>query len=217
MNLEINAYTDNIVTIGAHYQGKTYLMANLIVKQFLKVANMWIWDYHGKFIQYLNPSTSLIKRRVDDLEYGIQFLKPDDKSSDNFDKFCKKVVQNSNLVVVIDEAHNYSTAQKISDEHFELVSNAGNQGVSYIEIFQRPSRVNKSVLENAYHRFCLATDEVNSVTYLRKWIGLAVELFRPFEERSKWARQKYRDRPQLKQYSFVYRNMHSLEAEVYEP
>lgn len=217
MNIDIDAYVDNAITIGAHWQGKTWRMAHTIVLPLLKVANVWIWDYQGRFIQYLRPDVRLIKRTVEALEYGVQFLKPQDKSRENFDRFCKKVAGLSNLVVVIDEAHNYSTAQTMSAPHAELVRNLpGNQGISYIEIFQRPVSVHKDILNNALHRFCFAFDVPTDIKYLRQWLGVEVELFLSYDQRSKFAKIKFGDKAMLTPHSYVYRNMHRLSAEVFE-
>jgi len=161
-----------------------------------------------------HPPPHLIKRDIDELEYGTQFLIPHDRSEKAHEKFLEKALSYRNLVVCNDEAHNYSSAHKIKGNYAEFIRNAGNQFISYIEIFQRPQRVNGDVLENARHRFCFALDDTNSVKKMREWIGLECELFLAPKNRSAQARKVFGDAEMLPKYSYIYRDKQKLEPEV---
>lgn len=214
MDVDYTAYNDNVVCLGAHWQGKSLFISKTFLSELPRIARVWTWDYHGVLTKYVNPPTHLIKRNVDDLELGTQFFIPSDKSEKGFEKFLAKALTHRDLVIVIDEAHNYSSPHKLKGNHAELIRNAGNQNISYIEIFQRPQRVNGDVLENARHRFCFALDNLNSVKYMREWIGLECELFLPPAQRSSQAIKRFGDAEMLPQYSYIYRDKQKLEPEI---
>ena len=215
LNLDYTAYIDNVIICGAHWQGKSWFVSKTFLTELPKIARVWIWDYHGVMTQYVTPPPHMIKRTVDEVEYGTNFLIPNDKSNKGFEKFLEKALTYRNLVIVIDEAHNYSSAHGIKGNHAELIRNAsGNQNISYIEIFQRPQRVNGDVLENARHRFCFALDNVNSVRYMREWIGMESELFLAPNNRSSQARKFLGDADMLPEYSYIYRDKQRLAPEI---
>ena len=201
LNLDYTAYNDNVICCGAHWQGKSWFIANTFLKNLPSIANIWVWDYHGVMTKYTNPPTHLIKRDVKELEYGTQFFIPTDRSDKGFENFLKKALTHRDLVICNDEAHNNSSAHRLKGYHAELIRNAGNQNISYISIFQRPQRVNGDVLENARHRFCFALDNLNSVKYMREWIGLECELFLAPAQRSPQAKKLFGDADMLPRYS----------------
>ena len=229
----MDIYHDNVVVMGAHWTGKTRLVAEILLKPRINFCNMWIWDYHGKLTEYVNPNPSLIKYEMDSLEYGTQFFIPPDKSEKAFEKFLGKALTHKDLEITIDEAHNYSSAHKLKGNHAELIRNAQNKGVSYIEIFQRPQRVNGDVLENARHRFNFMLDDTNSVKKMRDWIGVEVEYFlSPFNRSpvaktnlphltdsiihtSEEAKTFFEQNDMLIEHSYLYRDKKFLRPEVY--
>ena len=184
MDFDYAAYEDNVIVCGAHWQGKTYFVSHAIIANLVKIANIWIYDYNGTITKYLNPKPHLIKRDIKELFYGVQFYIPTKKDKKEYQEFCGKALTHKNLVVVTDEAHNNSSPHRIEGNHAEIVRNAGNQGISYIEIFQRPQRVNGDVLENARHRFCFALDSMSSRKYMYEWIGIEIQLFISPENRT---------------------------------
>ena len=214
MKIDYTAYIDNVVCVGAHWQGKSFFISKTFLSNLPNIANLWVWDYHGVLSSYCTPSPYLIKHTVDELEFGVQFLIPSDKSEKSFEKFLDKALSHRDLVIAVDEAHNYSSAHRLKGNHFELIKNAGNENVSYIEIFQRPQNVNGDVLENARHRFCFALDNLNSVRYMREWIGLEIELFLSPAQRSPQATKLFGDAEMLPAYSYIYRDKQSLKPEV---
>lgn len=214
MDIDYTAYTDNVIVCGAHWQGKSFFVAHTFLKELPKIARVWWWDYHGVMVKYACPPNHLIKRRLEDLEIGTQYFIPSDRSEKAFDDFLKKALTHRDLVIGVDEAHNYSSAHKLKGNHAELIRNAGNQNISYIEVFQRPQRVNGDVLENARHRFCFALDNLNSVKYMREWIGVEIELFLAPNNRSPQARKILGDAEMLPEHSYIYRDKQKLEPEV---
>jgi len=231
--MDFDVYADNVVVMGAHWTGKTFMVAESLLKPRLNFVNMWIWDYHGKFVEYISPNPSLVKYEIDELEYGTQFIIPQDKSEKAFEKFLEKALTHNDLEITIDEAHNYSSAHKLKNNHAELIRNAQNRGVSYIEVFQRPQRVNGDVLENARHRFNFQLDDTNSVKKMREWIGVEIEfhispfnrsavaktnlphLEKDIHHTSQEAQNYFQSTNMLAPHSYVYRDKKKLKPEVY--
>ena len=231
--MDFETYVDNGVTMGSHYTGKTSYVAKALIRPRIKLFNLWIWDFHGKITEYINPPSYMIKHQLKELEYGTQFFLPLDKSPKGYDLFLDKALSHKNLEVITDEAHNYSSAHRLTGNHAELIRNAQNYGVSYMEIFQRPQRVNGDVLENARHRFCFALDDTNSVKKMREWIGVEIEfhispynrspqakLNLPHLEQSiihtsEQARQYFESTNMLAKYSYVYRDKQQMKPEVF--
>ncbi len=206
-----NYGTDNSVVIGAHWQGKTELSVNLIARPLMGKAPIWIWDYNNKF-SHLMPDNVI--HSVSELKYGTQILVPFDKSPEHFEQFCAAANNLSDLHVIIDEAHNYCSAHRISPEFAILVRDKGNQNVSYTCIFQRPANVYKDIISNAAHRFVLAFDVPTDVKYLRDWLGIECELFLSPDSVNRRYFKDMQQHPKLPRYSFVYRDMHELKPVV---
>lgn len=205
-----SAGVENSVVVGAHWQGKTHLAAGLILRSILGAFPLWAWDYHGKLRQYLMglrlppEQAAMVKRTVYDVPgiiKGTNFIVPNDKSKDHFGRFCELVYRQANLHVVIDEAHNYSSAHSIVPAYEQVVRDKGNQHVSYTAIFQRPAENYKSIISNATHIFVFKMPLHTDVDYMRKWVGTEVELLLQPE-----FRKFYKDEPTLPQYSFIYKD-----------
>lgn len=198
--------TENCAVMGAHFQGKTYLTKHLISKPLLGVYRQWVWDYHGKFSD-LAPAN--VVHSVDALRYGTQFLRPSDRSPEQFFKFCEKVNALRNLEVIIDETHNYCSAHRIDPRFAVLLRDKGNAHISYTCIFQRPAEIHKSLISNAKHRFMFAMDVPTDIDYLVRYIGIEAELFLPPR-----LRKYYKEEPQLPPHSFIYRNQEEMRPVV---
>lgn len=203
--------TENSVVIGAHFQGKTYLAAHLIARSLLGVYDTWAWDYHGKLYKELYALNLTPQQRqtlgsrlgmVSSIKKGTNFILPVDKSPARFDDFCNVVNKQANMHVMIDEAHNYSSAHRISVPYARLVRDAGNQNISYTAIFQRPAENHKSIISNAAHIFVFKLPLHTDAEYLRKWVGVEVELLLQPE-----FRKFFKDEPELPNRSFIYKDI----------
>jgi DNA helicase HerA-like ATPase len=112
------------------------------------------------------------------------------------------VLKQHDLHVLVDEAHNYSSAHRIGTPYARLVRDAGNQNISYTAIFQRPAENHKSIISNATHIFVFKLPLHTDADYLRKWVGTEVELLLQPE-----FRRFYKDEPILPQRSFIYKDI----------
>ncbi|AIF85426.1 hypothetical protein NTE_03398 [Candidatus Nitrososphaera evergladensis SR1] len=210
-NFKWEVGTENSVVIGAHWQGKTHLAANLIARSILGAYPLWAWDYHGKLrkellSRHLTPQQQALVyhgtcKRVEMIRKGTNFVVPLDLGIRHFDEFCNLVNRQANMHVMIDEAHNYSSAHRILPSYERLVRDKGNQNVSYTAIFQRPAENHKSIISNATHLFIFKLPLHTDVDYLRKWVGAEVELLLQPE-----FRKFYEKEPELPNRSFIYKD-----------
>ncbi len=211
--------TENSVFVGAHAQGKTYAAAQLIALPLLGNHNHWVWDYHGRVFDELvaagltpRQSQLLNASRVkllSDVGAGTQFLWPYIKDDATFLKFCELACKQHDLHVTVDELHNYNTAHRISHELARLMRDMGNRNVSYTAILQRPAENHKSVISNATHIFVFKLPLHTDVNYLRRWVGVEVELLLQPE-----FRRFFKNEPELPQYSFIYKDVRAMHPVV---
>lgn len=212
---------ENSVVVGAHHQGKTYLAANLLARSVLGLYPLWVWDYHGKLYNELSKKNlTPAQRQTLGYKYWIHsvpqtkirettFFLPSDKSQERFDEFCNLVLRKSDMHVMIDEAHNYSSPHRIGVPYARLVRDAGNQNISYTAIFQRPAENHKSILSNATHIFVFHLPLPNDAFYLRQWVGPEVDvLLQPH------LRKYHKEEPELPQYSFIYKDTRKTNAVI---
>lgn len=218
---ELNIYQENNSLTGEHYSGKTKFAIEKIAKPLLKTGRikMWIWDHHGlfsKMFQDLGKGHQIIYY-LDELRDGTQCYVPESKSEDHFNEFCSLVLDQYNMHVVLDELHNYMTAQRMAKNLAPLIRDlAANQGVTYTAIWQRVSEGHKSVMSNARHKFLFDFDIGDQERYLRLF-GKYADLFLEPESR-KFFKEKENGNylyPVLDQYSFLYKDDKSKESEVF--
>lgn len=212
-NLDFGVGTENSAAWGAHWNGKTYTMSNLVVRPLLGVYNQWIWDHKGHvtgelFKQRMTPEqhklvSGGLVQHASQLRQGTCIVRPRDKTLEHFESFCAAANKQHNLHVVIDETRHYNSTHSIPPEFSELVTEKGNDNVSYTVIFQRPAENHKSLISNAQHRFCFPLTVPTDVVYLRSLIGPEVELFLPVGSP---LRRFYKEEPKLPLRSFIYRD-----------
>lgn len=205
--------TENSVFFGAHWNGKTFTCTNLIVRPLLGVYDQLIWDHKGHIVQELfsrrmtpdqeKIASSGLVIQASQLRQGTCIMRPRDKTLKHFEEFCATANKAHDLHVVIDETKHYNSAHSIPPAFSELVTEKGNDNVSYTCIFQRPAENHKSLISNAQHRFCFSLTVPTDVVYLRSLIGPEVELFLPVGSP---LRRFYKEEPRLPLRSFIYRD-----------
>jgi len=233
---ELNIYQENTSITGEHYAGKTRFALECIAKPLLKVKNVkiWVWDAHGIFARSGYFSKEQIVYYLDELSEGTQCYVPEEKSENHFNEFCKLITSQYNLHAILDELHDYMTAQRMAKELQPLIRDvAANQGVTYTAIWQRISEGHKAVISNARHKFLFNYDIADQDRYL-KIFGTKADLFLEPEARKYFGDCKicgkvailHKDKqkinhefigkyPPLEQFSFLYKDDKSKESEVF--
>ena len=211
-NLDFNfvPYNESIVITGAQGSGKSYL-ANVLL-QNLHGVNVFVWDFNHAF----HDSRSVLVNHLDDMmemfrEYkkGKYILQDYDKEEDQFRRFCKFAFHTGNCVVIIDEAHNYNTKQKIIKEYNQLILSGRPRGISVVSISTRPATLPNNVLTNAKHVFAFRLNIESDVKFLESWMGSEV-----WQLVAKNKRSKHQEMPEIAEHSFFYRNHDNPEGQV---
>lgn len=234
---ELNIYEENTSLAGEHYGGKTEFAIRKIAKPLLKSGKVkvWIWDHHKRFAKHPELARYIQPHQVvyylDELSEGTQIYVPESKSPEHFNKFCAMILEQKNLHVILDELHNYMSAQRMEKNLYPVIRDlAANQGVTYTAIWQRISEGHKSVMSNARHKFLFNFDVEDQEKYLRIF-GIKADLFlepharKYFTEcktcqksihKHKNENHRFESKyPVLEQYSFLYKDDKSKESEVY--
>jgi len=210
LNFNFVPYNESIVITGAQGSGKSYLANTLL--QNLHGVNVFVWDFNHAF----HDSRSVLVNHLDEMtemfrEYkqGKYILQDYDKEENQFRRFCKFAFHTGNCVVIIDEAHNYVTKQKILKEYNQLILSGRPRGISVISISTRPATLPNNVLTNAKHVFAFRLNIESDVKFLESWMGSGVWQLVGADKRS-----KHQDLPEIPEHSFYYRNHEESDGQV---
>lgn len=195
----VSIFDENFALAGEHYSGKTKFATDHIVKKLIKAnVKTWFWNHHGKFLDQFPEE--MICYYLDELKNASQIYVPESKSIEHFNEFCKLVKQQRNMHVILDEIHDYVTAQSWKAKELQEIIRdlPSNQGITYTAIFQRANEVQSSILGNAKHKFLFKYSSKDQDTYIDLMNTKACLLL----EKNK--RKFYKSEPTCKKYSFLY-------------
>ena len=197
----ISIYEENFALAGEHYGGKTHFAVYNIVLPLIKAGvKVWFWNHHGKFLDEFEDSQ--ICYYLDELESTTQIYVPESKSIEHFNEFCQIVQEQNNLHVVLDELHDFCSAQSWKAKALQPIIRdlPANQGVTYTAILQRMSEVQRSVFGNAKYKFLFKYDTEDQDKYTRI-MGSKASLLLDNSQR-----KYHKDYPICKPYSFLFRD-----------
>jgi len=202
LNLNFQAYNEDLVICGSKGSGKSYL-ANELLKSFNNITCI-VWDYNFQF----HDARSMLFHSLEDLlevydkaKRGRYILQPYDKSQKAFENLCDAVFERGNCVLFLDELHLFTSKQSIIKPFQNLILSGRPRGVSVISISTRPAQIPNAVLSNASHVFCFRLNIESDVKFLESWMGSEVWQLMPVDKR-----QKMKDAPVLPEHTFYYRN-----------
>jgi len=202
LNLNFQAYNEDLVICGSKGSGKSYL-ANELLKSFNNITCI-VWDYNFQF----HDARSMLFHTLDELlevfdkaKRGRYILQPYDKSQQAFENLCDAVFERGNCVLFLDELHLFTSKQSLIKPFQNLILSGRPRGVSVISISTRPASIPNAVLSNASHVFCFRLNIESDVKFLESWMGSEVWQLMPVDKR-----QKMKDAPVLPEHTFYYRN-----------
>jgi len=148
--------------------------------------------------QYGNPIYS-VKEIVQGGAFVWNSTKPNEKM---FNQICKKVMTLKNMVMVVDDAHEFCKKQKIPEEWDTLINSGRNRGITSIFISPSPNLLNNTILQSSQHLISYSFVLESQIEYARKNffgdIGYLL-LFRPARP------YKYKKYPQLEKHDYLHR------------
>ena len=205
LNLNFQAYNEDLVICGSKGSGKSYL-ANELLKSFNNITCI-VWDYNFQF----HDARSMLFHTLEELlevfdqaKRGRYILQPYDKSQQAFEDLCDAVFERGNCVLFLDELHLFTSKQSIIKPFQNLILSGRPRGVSVISISTRPAQIPNAVLSNASHVFCFRLNIESDVKFLESWMGSEVWQLMPVDKR-----QKMKEAPVLPEHTFYYRNQSS--------
>lgn len=180
IELEYNPYKENIIIVGEAQTRKTTFAKKELIPLLMKAnCNAILFDYHHNFTKEAHAlSPQFVKSYISDLRgEGLEILQLEDNSPEMFENLIEKVCEMRNVVLLVDELHNFVTKYRAPDKLWYFLRNCNNDYLAYIAIFQRPAEVVSAVCSNSTHRFCFFLDLPTDIDYMKSYIGLSVERF----------------------------------------
>jgi hypothetical protein len=189
-------FEEDVGIVGAKGTGKS--TRGKIILAGLGDIPYWVYDYSNIFENFGH-----IVHNVDELTNDGQYIfRPYDKGIATFQKFCNKAFfEMENIVIMIDELHQYVTKQSHVAELYQLVLSGRNKGISSIFITTRPASIPNYILSNLTHVFAYRLNLVSDIIWLRDFIGTEAWLLLPKDKR-----RFLQDKPELQKFGFIYRN-----------
>ena len=203
--LEFNfeAYNEDVCIMGAKNSGKSYL-ANTLLKS-LNGVSVWVYDFNYQFhssrAMVFNDLTEMLKV-YDGAKRGHYILQPHINDENTFRRFCSEGFKRGNLVLIMDEVHNWLTKQKQMKEFNQLILSGRPRGISCISISSRPASLPNNVLSNAKHVFAFKLNLESDLKFLESYLGHDVWIVMPKDKR-----HHLKDDEELEEHSFFYRDM----------
>jgi len=192
--------------------GKTTL-ARTILDRVPKIPR-WIWspqrplDLYGGYGQ---PVAS-----VKELKRGA-YIYTGEFGPRQFDAFCAAAMREANLLLVIDDVHEYVKKQQIPEQFARLINSGRNRGICSIFLSPAPNLVHNTVLQACQHIFCFRMGLESQVEWLAKnYYGADAYVLLPrrLRKRKPSIGDNYDILPP---HSYLYKFHASTQAELYVP
>ena len=203
LNFNFIAYDEKIVIVGASGSGKTYL-ANEIMKG-LNGISVWVFDpnyqFHSSRAMVFNDLSEMLKV-YDSAKRGHYILQPHQNDENTFRRFCSEAFKRGNVVLIMDEIHNWLTKQRVLKEFNQVILSGRPRGISCVSISSRPASCPNHILSNAKHVFAFKLNLESDVKFLEGYLGNDVWILMPPDKRA-----RLKDEPALEEHTFFYRDM----------
>jgi len=197
------AYDQDICIVGAKGSGKSYL-ANQIMKG-LNGISVWVHDpnyqFHSSRAMVFNDLSEMLKV-YDSAKRGHYILQPHQNDENTFRRFCSEAFKRGNLVLIMDEIHNWLTKQRVLKEFNQVILSGRPRGLSCVSISSRPASCPNHILSNAKHVFAFKLNLESDVKFLEGYLGNDVWILMPPDKRA-----RLKDEPPLEEHTFFYRDM----------
>ncbi len=206
-------FKEDIGIFGQKGGGKT-TRARLVLDTIPNLPR-WIWSPQRPLENYQGYGAPVTQ--IEELKHGA-YIFNGVYSKENFLKFCSRAFQHMrNLVIVIDDVHEYVSKQFIPYEFETLILSGRNRGLSSIFISPMPSKVHNSILAQCSHIFAYKFTLQTQIEWIRdNFFGNEAWLLLPRDLRNKF----YTDSnsiEQLPKFSYLYRKDTDSKTQIMIP
>ena len=141
---------------------------------------------------------------LDQLRHGA-FIWNGNYDKETFVKFIERVFQMRNLILVIDDVHEYVTKQKMPPIFSAMVLSGRNRGISSIFISPAPNLVHNAILGSCTHIFAYNFNLQSQIEWIRNnFFGDEAWLLIPKDKRNRYYISE-KDPDVIAPYSYIYR------------
>lgn len=162
-NFDYTVYQENITILGLQGEGKT-TRAHAILDQIPNVPRA-VWSPQRPLDLYGEYGDPLEK--ISDMGRGAHVF-TGEFSAANFDKFCARAMELSNMLLVFDDVHEFCGKQKIPENFARLINSGRNRGLASIFLSPSPNLVNNVILQSSQHIFCFRFNLESQIEWVRK-------------------------------------------------
>lgn len=197
-------YQENIVILGLQGSGKTTLAKSILAtiprRPRLIISPQRPLDHYGK---YGNPVN-----RIKDIHPNGAWVWTDYGHDEQtlIDKLSERIMRFSNFLVVVDDAHEFASKQKIPPRWKRLINSGRNRGITSIMISTMPNQLNNVILQSSQHLFSFPMALESQVEYSRKnFFGDMAYLLLPYAARP----YAYKEYDLMRKHERLYRHVAS--------
>jgi len=205
-------FKEDVGIFGQKGGGKT-TRARLVLDTIPNIPR-WIWSPQRPMENYRGYGVAVTK--IEELTHGA-FIWNGIYSKENFIKFISRAFLMRNLVIVIDDVHEYVSKQFIPIEFETFILSGRNRGLSSIFISPMPSKVHNSILAQCSHIFAYKFTLQTQIEWIRdNFFGNEAWLLLPKDLRNKFYTDE-KSIEQLPKFSYLYRKDSDSKTQIMIP
>ena len=205
-------FKEDIGIFGQKGGGKT-TRARLVLDTIPNIPR-WIWSPQRPMENYQGYGVPVTN--IEELKHG-SFICNGIYSKENFINFISRAFEMRNLVIVIDDCHEYVSKQFIPTEFDTFILSGRNRGLSSIFLSPMPSKVHNSILAQCSHIFAYKFTLQTQIEWIRdNFFGNEAWLLLPKDLRNKYYTDE-KSIEQLPKFSYLYRKDSDSKTQIMIP
>ena len=175
-------HQENIAILGMQGSGKT-TKAKEILDAIPDVPRLIIspqkpLEHYGSYGEEIN--------KVSDIINGSAQVWTGDFSISTSERiFAILMARCSDMVLVLDDAHEFSSKQRMPPQFSRLVQSGRNRGICGIYLTPSPNLLNNQILQSSQHIFCYKMQMFNQIEWIQKnYFGNDSQVLLPRDRRN---------------------------------
>lgn len=202
-----NVHEENVGILGLQGSGKTTLAKN-ILSCIPNTARLIISPQNpaGLYGNYGEPINKL-----EQINNNQAMLWTGSTSEEMFARICRQVMKCSNMIMVVDDCHEFCKKQKMPREWATLINSGRNRGITSIFISPSPNLVHNNVLQSVTHLYSFRFVLESQIEFAKKnFFGDYAYTLMPPQSRP----SKYSHFPEIGKHDYLYRSAAETEIQI---